>query len=125
LTVCHIIDKLVICGTKDGSIQIWDLNEINHTNLHDSTTFQRPSYSTDGIHTDHQDAIVLLLLNHESSQKAYHIKSIDASFVCCSWVITPVREELKNTYDLDYGMKIGSFISMRKTNSLILKTPNR
>lgn len=125
VSTCELIDRLVICGTKDGSIQLWDLSEANQKNMADNTAFQRPSYSTDGIHQDHKDAINLLLVNHEPSRKSYYIKSLDCSLVCCSWIITPFGEELKTAYDLDFGMRIGSSISMRKTNSVKLTIPYR
>ena len=98
---------------------------MNRTNLEDSSSFQRPSYSTDGIYQDHQDLIKLILVDFESSQNVYHIKTVDDSFVCCSWIITLVREEVKKTYDLDYGMKIGGSITMRRTNTSNLLIPNR
>jgi hypothetical protein len=124
VTVCEIIDRLVICGTRTGTIQVWDLSEMNQTDLDDSSTFQRPSYATDGIHNDHQDAINLLLINQPSRQ-SYYLKTVDVNLGCCSWIINAIREDVNKAYDLDYGMKIGSSIGMRKTNSIKLKIPNR
>ena len=139
LTCCCTIPRkpfLVVAGSQDGSLFLWDLREPidKHVRMDIRGRMrhvQYPTYSTDWLASDnHQDQVVKVLpVGHHAkrpaqSTSAFQIASVDASGVVIFWTIAEMQTPETGGSLLDLGLNVGSKVKLVQNNRLKLECPD-
>ncbi|KAJ3121285.1 WD repeat-containing protein 60 [Physocladia obscura] len=135
---------IVIAGTKDGSILIWNLKESNSPQHifaeldAQDILYKLPCYSTDGIYgldQTHQGSIIQIFnfsddngenmngKNDFYEKRTYQIASLDIHGYVQFWTIHEISElESQKFIDTDYGLAIGSELRLIRGGGFNLDT---
>ncbi|ORY51014.1 hypothetical protein BCR33DRAFT_501201 [Rhizoclosmatium globosum] len=144
ISTCHLLPNvphLVIGGTSDGSINVWDQRGQEVFRLYpelDSLeiAYRLPAYSVDGIfglEQSHFAPVVSIydFTNHEgpdhsndlSENNSFQIGSLDANGRFQFWTIHEITElESERYFETDYGLAVGSKVRMVRGGAFELDT---
>jgi len=149
---CIVSSKsLVVAGTEEGSLSVWDLRETSsmHRSIEingQSLLVRTPTYCTDGmLGENHNDAVVKVVAFGSSAianedgaspdaephahatasdtqgKPTFQLASVDRRGVLNVWLVVELRYSDSNAADTDYALGIGGHVRLLKSSSVALE----
>ncbi|CAG2176505.1 unnamed protein product [Oppiella nova] len=121
ITTAFAEQHLVIGAMIDGSLALWDLNEVSNSYKEitiDNQMFvlRTPSYNSALTAREHDCPVITIkqLTLSESNEESIHFVTVDENGILIIWAINEVKEEIN---DLDYG----HWMSAKRLVKLLLR----
>jgi WD40 repeat protein len=117
-------EQLVIAGTVDGAILLWDLQEssVLHTVVKTDShkyALRRPTYSSEGLGDDlHTSGVTHLAEIPAPPGAPFQIVSVDDTGVLVSWTVMELPTADLAGSEVDLGLRIGGKFKLVKGHSL-------